>query len=35
MMKSQKFVPCFKSHKSLREELLREEFFGELMGQVD
>ncbi len=35
MMKSQKFIPCFKTQKSLREELLRDEFFEELMEQVD
>lgn len=35
IMKTHKFIPCFKSQKSIREELKREEFFEELMGQVD
>lgn len=34
MMKSHKFIACFKSQKSLREGLLKEEFFEEVMDKI-
>lgn len=33
-MKSQKFIACFKSQKSLSEGLLKEEFFEEVMDKI-
>ena len=35
MMKSQKFIACFKSQKSLKEGLLKEEFFEEVMNKIE